>query len=325
MRTILTAEDLKRLLQTAFETNTEEIVLKDESGVETKADLYEYLNIHFYTWKNRLDELYDGARNYNEWVENISLSLGRGFALVTLTDSDVLASENIDMVGVTAQVTFVIQADKAPLLEYYCTKVRTKTAGVPFDFINSAGDKRKGFINTGILLYEEEPTMSQFGEVITCTMNATFGVLNDAATYMDEKVELSFSGLENTYTEFIYTKLSYKLGTVANAVAPTNRPDLTGQIVSSLFVGLTMTYYDYKDEFYNTLNHIVMSACALKVDNETKSVSNVNIPIYVKITSREHVYEYKMVLLNSEKVVTNGDYNVNAISLGIYGKTEGVG
>lgn len=319
MRTILTAEDLKRLLAAAFKENTEQISLTDEDGDTTVVDLCDYLNVQFYTWKNRLENA-TGDDNFDSWVESITLSMNKAFALVSLTDSDIMPSTNIDFNTVMGEVKFIIQASKAPLLEYLCAKVRANTAGVPIEFINSNGETRVGFINSGILLYDEEPQMSQYGEVVVCTINVSFGILSDAATYEDERVELSLDG--TNFSPLVYTKYTFKLASQTNPVATVERPDLTGQVVSSLFVAVALTFYDYKDTLVNALNSVVMGACAARIGDDAKEVGDVNIPIYLKITSKGVVYEYKTVLTAYDKGVTNGEYTICSMTLALWGKGQ---
>ena len=147
MRTILTSEDIKNIVENVFNgnlreserdssisysnPNSEDIVLVDEDGQEQeKVDIAKYLNVYFYNWKKRVvdtDDKYYGENQYSEfnsWVESLNLSLNQAYALVEVVDEEAVVSQDIDSSTKVGRVTFIMQTNKIKNLEYYVEKVR---------------------------------------------------------------------------------------------------------------------------------------------------------------------------------------------------------
>ena len=149
MRTNFTIEDMKNIIDNIFNgnlwqskvsngsigyvnPNSEKILLIDEnSGSQTDVDLAEYLNIRFYSWKQRLvekgkDELeLPPLSVFEDWVQSLNFSMNESYALVERIDEEITASQDIDSAIYMGKVTFLVQTDKVKNLDYYITKIRT--------------------------------------------------------------------------------------------------------------------------------------------------------------------------------------------------------
>ena len=165
MRTSFTAEDFKNVIEATFNgnlrasqlsngdieyknENSEKIILIDEdSGERKEADLAEYLNVLFYSWKQRIVEKGVEAINedpqlsiFEDWVQSLNFSMKEAYALVEKIDEEVVSSQDIDSATIIGKITFLIQADKIKNLDYYVTKIRNKFLGVPQDIQNEYGE-----------------------------------------------------------------------------------------------------------------------------------------------------------------------------------------
>ena len=340
MRTIFTSEDTKNIIETIFNgnfatykassgsvpyenPNSEEIAVLDANlGLKSTYDLAQYLNINFYSWRQRVvesgNEPISNSANlstFESWVESLNYSMNESYGLVEKIDEEVTASQDIDSSIITGKVTFLIQTDKVKNLDYYVTKIRNKYLGVPQDIQNSYSDIVKAYIMIGSLMYDNEPSMTQVGECVICSFNFRISYLNDALNYSDTKVEISLDN-EATYNELPITKQTWQLVATENALPMFVRPDLTGMEATALSMVKTLAFYDFKSSPLSmAFNDLFWSSCAISVDGVASTVKDVNIPVFVRVTSNGHTYVFKDMISGMEKVITNSDFNISSITL----------
>ena len=341
MKTIFTVEDIKNLFKDIFEDNSEKILLIDEEdGTKTEKDIVEYLNVHFYSWKNRLvekgDESFDeqpALSVFDAWVQSLNFSMNEAYALVEITDEEVTVSQDIDSSTKTGNITFLIQTDKVKNLDYYVSKLRNAYIGNPESIQNSYGDILKAYITIGNLMYEQEPTMTQIGECIKVSLAYRISYLNDAQTYSDTQIEISFTG-DDTYgptgeivgtTKYLsmpITKMTWQNIIASTPIPTAERPDLTGFLATSLSQAKTLSFYDFNKTLTNQFNNMFWLSGAFRYNGLKTSVQSVNIPVYVRITNNGNTYVYKDMIDNMEKTISNNDFNVSSITLKGWGKVE---
>lgn len=358
MRTIFTIEDVKNIVESIFNgnlkqsrlskgaisylnPNSETIRLIDEDdGTFKDVDIAEYLNVSFYNWKERLvsksDESIDDQPTlsvFETWVQSLNFSMNEAYALVEKIDEEVTASQDIDSSTITGKITFLIQTDKIKNLDYYVTKIRNNFLGVPQDIQNSFGDKIKAFIMVGALNYDQEPFTMQLGECVVVSLNFRLSYLADALTYSDTEIQISLNGDddydengnivgETKYLTMPITKATFQNIFGTNPIPTSLRPDLTGFVASSLSTAKTLTFFDFNKELSMQFNDLFWRTPAIKVDGKDKAVSNVNIPVFIRVKSNGHSYVYKDVVENMQKNLTNNDFNISSITLRGWGKIE---
>lgn len=355
MRTNFTTEDIKNIMEYIFNgnlfqsrlsngsiaynnPNSEKIVLIDEDdGTRTEKDLADYLNIRFYNWKQRLvEKCQDDTKTsplsvFEDWVLSLNVSMNESYALVEKIDEEVVASQDIDSATIMGKTTFLIQTDKVANLEYYVTKIRNSFLGVPQDIQNSYGDKIKAFIMIGALTYDQEPFMSQLGEMVVVSLNFRLSYMADALSYNDNQISISLNG-DDTYdengnivgeTKFLsmpITKATFQNIFMTNPVPTAQRPDLTGFIASGISMAKTISFFDFNKELTMAFNDLFWSCSAVRINGIEKPTSDVNIPVYIKVTSNGNSYVYKDVIDNMQKDLTNNDFNISSITLKGWGK-----
>ena len=340
MRTNLTTEDIKVIIDRLFNGNLAEwkakrgtieyenpnsetiLTVEEDTGEQTEVDIAQYLNVRFYTWKNRLEEKADTNpvdNSFMSWISSLNLSINDSLALVELVNSEVTPSQDIDSASLTGRITLAVQTNKIHLLEYYLGKIRNSLLGVPMDVQNSYGDIVKAFIHIGIPLYDSEPETIQIGEVLTTTVNFTVNYLTDSLNYKDTKVELSLDGAN--FEELPYIKGTYQNVFVSSAVTKQDYPALLGYISTSMGQVNTISFYDFNKGITLKLNDLFWSIGAKKIDGVAQESKSVQIPVWLRITSNGKVYEYEDMIDNMQKVITNGDFNISSITLKGNGKT----
>lgn len=338
MRTNFNTEDVKNIIDDIFNgnlwvsraskgsvayknPNSEEIALVDPfDGSRRDDDLASYLNVHFYNWKERVDEKGNTTMaSFNTWASSLNFSMNEAHALVEKIDEDATPSQDIDNATIVGKITFLIQTDKIKNLDYYVSKLRNLYLGVPHEIQNAYGDIIKAYISLGILYFDEEPTMTQYGETIVATCNFRISYLANAQGWTDTKIEISLDN-ELNYREMPITKATIQKIFTSMPLPTQLRPDLTGFVASSLSQAITLTFYDFNKELTQDLNNLFYSLSAIRINGVDTTTMDVNVPVYLRLTNNENTYVYKCVLDNMQKVMTNSDFNISSITLKGWGK-----
>ena len=93
------------------------MLVDEDNGKQTEVDIAQYLNIEFYKWKDRLvaveEQTFEEDQSLSvldDWVRSLNFSMNQSYALVEKTDSEVVASQDIDSATILGRITFLIQA-----------------------------------------------------------------------------------------------------------------------------------------------------------------------------------------------------------------------
>lgn len=340
MKTLLTTEDMKNIIDTAFngnlwisrlskgeipyenENDEQILIVNEETGEQNSVSMAEYLNIKFYDWKYRVSEN-DGQylAVFDNFISSINVSLDKAYALVEFTGEEAIASQDFDSATDNGVITFEIQSNKIKNFDYYARKIRNSFLGVPQTITNKNGEELTAFITIGIPTYSEEPSNSPLGETIIGNIGFTISYVNSALTYSDFEFSLSFDNV-NFYT-IPLIKLTWKEIFSSEAVPKANRPDMTGFINTLRSCTKTLAFYDYKaSPFSKQLKRTFFELSAIKVNNTETIRKSVNIPIWLKVLDKEDniTYTYKDVIVDMERVFINNDFNTASITLRGWGK-----
>ena len=327
MRAFFSNKDMAKLLEDVYKENTIGVDLIDEeTGDKTESDIVSYLNIDFYTWwqhaKTAVEELLDNGGNIREsWKQSLNYSVGKGYALIEQTDEETIQSQDISGATILGRITFMVEANKITNLEYYLRYLKSQYTGTPIKRECSDGSNIVGYLTLGILLYDQEPMMTQVGEVIVATMNWKFNYLQIARTYNDTKLEISLSGnVDENYKEMPMIKYTWQNIFTKEAVPTAVRPDLAGVLVKAISLSTTISYYDWDKSITNDLNELFWDLNAIEIDGTGQSARSVNISVYLRITIGTKKRVYKCVLTDMQKVLTNNEFNISSITLNGWGK-----
>ena len=358
MRTNFTLEDVKGLVETIYNgnlkqsrisggsipyanENSEQIALYDEYGRALgEKDLAEYLNLHFYTWRNRVVDSEAGKTEpFEAWVDSLNGSLNDAYALVEITNTTAVASQDIDGAQITGRVTIIIQANKVANLDYYAGKIHNKYLGAPQDIINSYGDTLKAYLNMGIILYEGEPVTMQLGECVTVAFNFTINYLSDASSYAD--TDMTFCvGIDpdEETTEFEYEKLPLTKVTIGSSMTPSavpyaQSPAKIGVINTGNTLNWSLSFFDFNQKTIKEIDKIFWKRGAFKISTDGESswnadfIDDLNIPLYAKVKVKyseeeEIVYKYSFVIASMRREIINGDFTVCTLALSGRSKSQ---
>lgn len=337
-KTNLNTNDVKNILEQIFNgnlakhraslgkiayenANSEKIILTDEGdGTQTEYDLAQYLDLRFYSWKNRLvdseNPVVSPYSTFESWLDSLNKSMDSSYALVELTDSEITPSQDIDSATLTGAITVIAQTNKIANLDYYVTKIRNIYSGAPQDIQNAFGDIVKAYINIGIPLYESEPQMLPIGECVEIRINFTISYLMNALDYTTTPIKLSLDG--ESWTEIPFNKIVWQNIATTQAAPKANRPDNTGFLVMALSQVKTISFFDFNAA--KGLNKIFWESGAIKsgtsIDDATViAPKSPRIPIWVAVKYDGHWYIYKDIIETMQKTVSNGEFNVTSITL----------
>lgn len=318
--------------------NSEEVLFKNiNNGQEKTQDLAKYLNINFYSWKQRLVEneaIVDaGLTIFESWLQSLNYSINESYALVEVLNDEATPSQDIDNATKEGKITFVIQTNKINNLEYYIGKLRNKYMGLPVKMQNSYGETIKAYMLIGTLIYEDEPTTTAFGECIVASCGFRITYLADADTYNDMEILFSFDGDDEYYddgtikgkTKYLsvpLTKATWQTIFQTNPVPRQLRPDIVGFLASSLSCVKTFSFYDFNKTLIKRINKIFWQCGAYRVNGKLTERQEINIPVFVKIVVDGDSYVFEDVIDNMEKVITNSDYNITSLTLKGWGKVS---
>lgn len=366
MRTVFTLEEAKRVVEGLYNgnlaeykakkgaveyinENSEKILLKDEYGQNLgEKDLAQYLNLHFYTWRNRVVEsergehiTINGQESIEAWVKSLNGSMNDAYALVEATNENSVPSQDIDSSEFTGRVTVIIQADKVANLDYYARKIRNKFLGTPQLIQNANGDMLVAKLNMGVILYDSEPTETQLGETVIVSFNFTIKYISNATCYEDYEFEFALyeDPDEAVNPDLPWSKLPLteaKLTSIFtfSSVPYARRADNTGGINTAISNNWTLAFFDYKSPFVDTLNRYFYSlgASKYKIEEEGETWENVqiaqlNVPVFVKLKvpysysydgtpeESKEIYKYEYIISEMRKQITNGDFTVTVLTL----------
>lgn len=367
MRTIFTLTDLKNIIDNIFNgnlwaskfskgkiaynnPNSEKVLLIDEdNGNQKEVDLAQYLNIEFYKWKDRLVSVDEQNYRYDfdeeqqrlsvleDWVKSLNFSMNQAYALVEKTDSEVVASQDIDSATIMGRITFLIQTDKVNNLDYYVSKIKNAFLGNPQDIQNSYGDIIKAYILLGDLNYDQEPFMTPLGETVVVTSNFRISYLANALTYNDTEIQISLDGddlydangnivdaegnsTDTKYLTMPITKATWQNIFTTTPITTQNRPDLTGFLAQALSTAKTLSFFDFNKPLTMKFNDLFWRCGCVRYDGKIEDVKDVNIPVYFRVISNGHSYVFKDVIDNMQKVLINNDFNISSITTKGWGK-----
>ena len=325
-RSVFTNNDIKNIICNCFADNSEQILLVDENGKQTKKDLAEYLNIEFYVWKNRVVTVDGQDVGVDAWLNSLNYSMDKSFALIETTNCEVVASEDIDSATVTGRITFLVQSNKVSNLDYFVMKTRNAFLGKKQVLQNSFGNKLNAYVNIGVLLYDDEPETVQVGETIQVSLNFTINYLTEAVSYNDLEVSLSLDVELATATFHIlpYIKATYQNIFQGQALTSQITPNRIGIVNTGVSQANTIAFYGFNDSpialalterFFEIGAYAIKDLGASSPSFEIQGSQEVNFPVWLKIKYKGKEYVYKDAISNMEIVISNSDFAIMSITL----------
>lgn len=332
MKTILTTQDIKHIFENMLKENTSKIELIQQPYEDSEVvDLFDYFNFEIYAWKNRLISSSEGDIEYNSWVSSLNYSMDKTYGLVEVMDQESTASQDIDNATKTIQVSFIVPTNKITNLENYLGQIRNTYLGKPEKIQNQNGTILTTYINMGILVYDDEPSLTPYGEVIMASLGFTLSYINESFNYADTKAEISLSGDdeydedgqiigETKYLQMPLIKTTWQNIFVTDPVTTQMLPNLTGFLSKSISTVVTISFYDFNIKLTNEINELLWGISAYRINGILQEAKPTNIPVFIRITFNGSQYTFKLVITGMEKAISNGEQNITSLSVKTWGK-----
>jgi len=311
MRTLFTAEDMLDFVNQIFngdEYSEKALLIDADDGEQQEVNLADYLNVHFYSWKERIvsvDRRTGNSLTFDDWVQSLNYSLKDSYGLVEIVNEEPTVSQTIDGGTIRGRITFLIQTDKIKNLEWYCGKIKNSLLGNPQTVQNSFGESVTAYLQFGALIPDQEPSMTQLGETLVCTWGFAFTYLKGGVPASDYKISIGFAQKE--YHEITPIKTTWQIISTNKAQPKANAPYNTGFINTAFSLAKTISFYSFDTSWFEDL--------FWDIGSENQTYTNVNVPIYIKVERGGKTYEYTDIVDSMQKVISNGDFTVNSISL----------
>lgn len=331
MKANFTSYELMNIVQGIFNDSENDFAIKivDSQSTETEVEsIKDYLNINFYTFKKELkdNEVLDDIDNQNKWLLSLNATLNTAYGLVDLDGNTPMSAYDFDGGAFSGKVSIIIQADKVSNLEFYVAYLRNKYIGKLED-LNLNGKMYSLHIEIGDFSYDYEPFTSILGQCVIVSFDITAAYMEQAYSYQDETIEFGFSdNLEGTFYKLAFSKANENLVFTGRGIVAQNRPDLAGNINSSITTTMDFTFWLLKDnEFVNKLQEMMYEYTYYKKIEDSEEINgytsdrvvDVNIPIYVKRTYNGKTYLHKMLLNQFGKTYVNNDFTIGSIKLSL--------
>lgn len=339
MKTILTNQDIKNLFTNAFKNHSENVLLTEEAedGETQVVDLYEYMSMTLYAWKNRLVEVNEQYSEYGAWTESIDFSINQTYGLVETESEEVAPSQDLDNVTKFGAITFLVPTNKVQNLEYFVLKLRNIYSGQPEKIQNRQGVVLTTYIALGGVVYSGEPEMTPYGEIIECKVDFSISYLNECFGYYDTECQISFNG-DDLYdaqgnivdengdpTSTKYLTMPILQSTWQNifttdSVPLYERANKTGAISKGITMANTISFFDFNQTLTNKINDYFWELTAERKNGILQEKKDTNVPVYFRIIWNGNNYTYRLVVTNMEKIIKNGEPTITSLSVKTYGK-----
>lgn len=333
-KTQITAYDMMSLFKSVWSDSGYTIIIQEEDGTKKEMDIQQYLRADFYTYIKDLRENNDcfeddngiefNFPNFDSWVASKGMTQAT-YGQVELVGLEVVASEDIDMGSANAKIDFIVNIDKADLLEKYLAYLRVNIAGKVKTFINADGETLNSYFTIGDVSYDEQPFDTPLGKCVIISTQFSMSFIQATLSSNDSIVEISLDG--TNYERLLYTTDTEDITFTGKANLVSNKPYANGTINASVSYVRVISYWVFThNSLQLELHHKLKSVVNDTVDyNDT-----VNIPIWVRENvpywdSVNNVLAYqtmttKMVIVDYKVNRKNCDFvNIN-LSLNRYGK-----
>lgn len=300
MRSILTLNGVKKIIEDIWISNNDNFEIVNPSGKIETHTFVDYLNVKFYVYKK--EAKYSGS-----------------YAIIKSNGEDVHMHSSVDFFTKNITIKFQISEDKVNQLELYANKLRKNYIGIAQNYIIN-GDSTRVFLDFGYLKYDKPPHTSQIGVSIECSLDLVLVCTTNTSVnnkvwmldgkiipYITETISLSKTGLLNDVPG---AKATQNLPTSQSRVFNFMLPYITENDVcrtlqidileSNLLKTYELSYYDGVD--YTELNPYKTNVTLFTTNrssSQLQSVATFEITFY-ETDSGISVTMYDIVLIDNK-------------------------
>lgn len=293
----ITADAVLAIVKGIFEDGDVDIEISDSScPTEWKGKkISEILNVEYYTFKHRPQNskgIFE-EKMKSDGQANRLLALNRSFCLVSRGTVERLFSKDIDTLVLTPTVEFLVQTNKAPLLDYLIEECNIQTSGIriPIHF----GDETRRAV-----IFFDSPTVrdiipdSPYGEVAIVNVDIVLQFYPDVVSYADYEVSVAFNGKSAVTVPLT----SFSFGDVRSqkAVSRMGKPSDTGSVSLSRSNTFVLVFDGYANDFVDYITD--------KAYSDDEQDNNEEYTLNVKRGSTTYSFS---VIIKDHQITVNND------------------
>ena len=311
----VSADTVLSILKGIMEDSDINYVIKDVSAPDwMNKTVQDALNVEYYTFRHRpvdsdvvIEELIKQGMPSSELQ-----ALTRSFCLLSLTSTERVFSKNNDIVTVSANLEYWIQAEKVKLLEDMFEDISVETIGERIP-VQIGTEDRQAVIALGPLNISEIQETTEYGEMAICEIDIDIIFHPPVTTMSDYKVEFLVG---EKWVHIPGSSVSATTNMNQKSLPTVNNSSNIGQLNLSKVKSFVITFDGYNNSFIDYLVDFSFS------DNSSEYKNNQLF--YLRITRKSKQYTFSCVMKDHlVKVQEDTGNETHSLTLTIGGKISG--
>lgn len=314
----VSADAILAILQGIMNDAEINYIIKDPSAPDEwkGKNVQEILNVEYYTFRHRPMDTELIVRELIEKGQDVNVlhALTRSFCILSLTSTERVYSKDNDIVTVSANLEYWLQADKVKLLEDMVEDISIATNGERIS-VQIGEEERQVLVAPGTLGIGELQEATEFGEMVVCDWSVDFVFYPNVVSRSDYFLEFLISG---DGSEEVWKKLPFSSISIANNMTQKSVPMKqnvrnVANINLSRIKTFTLSFDGYKNPFIDMLTNQSLSNNG---DN--------NKAIIMKLSRKEESFRYDCVVKDHIITVQEDTGNeMHSLTLTIKGVQNG--
>ncbi|MBQ8443780.1 MAG: hypothetical protein IJX25_00290 [Clostridia bacterium] len=256
--------------------------------------MQDVLNVEYYTFRHRPMDTEIIIRDLmNQGLETDSLySLTRSFCILSLDSVERVYSKDNDIVTISANLEYWLQADKAKLLEDLVEDMTIETNGIRIP-VQIGKEERQALIVLGKLDVSEIQDETEFGEMAICDLQVDIVLYPNVVSKSDYNAEFLINdGQKNKWVKLPFSSLSFSFNMNQKAIPYSHNVRNVGNANLSRVKSFVFTFDGFENEF---IDDVANTSLASDYGDNIEYFDN-NKQIILRITRKDKSYLYNCII-----------------------------
>ena len=284
----VSADAILAILQGIMNDAEINYIIKDPSAPDEwkGKNVQEILNVEYYTFRHSPMDTELIVRELIEKGQDVNVlhALTRSFCILSLTSTERVYSKDNDIVTVSANLEYWLQADKVKLLEDMVEDISIATNGERIS-VQIGEEERQVLVAPGTLDIGELQEATEFGEMVVCDWSVDFVFYPNVVSRSDYTAEIM---KDDVWVKLPFSSLSFANSMTQKATPFVNNVYNVGSTNLSKVKTIVFTFDGYANE---VIDEIVNDSLA----GEDKVVDN-NKSILLRLTRRNKMFYHNCTI-----------------------------
>lgn len=324
----VSADTVLAILKGIMEDEEINYKITDPSAPEEWKDktIQEALNVEYYTFKHRPMDTELVVRKLIEEGNDINslYALTRSFCILSLSSTERVFSKDNDIVTISANLEYWVQASKIKLLEDMFEDISIETNGIRIP-VRIGNENRQVIIALGSLNISELEETTEFGEMVVCDVDIDMIFYPEVISRSDYTIDVipeDTTSFEDTWEKLPFSSIAISTSMTQKAVPKVNKVRSVGSINLSRVKTIVLSFDGYKTKFIDKLTDDSLSNDEIDLDSPQDYDNNKSIVI--RLTRGESSYIYDCVVKEHTITVQEDTGNeTHSLTLTIRGIKDG--